>query len=957
MQWRKLVLLVAFFCQTHMSYTQTYWQQEVNYTIDVSLNDVENSLTGYLRIQYTNHSPDTLHFIWFHLWPNAYKNDKTAFSDQLLENSRSDFYFSDKEQRGYINRLDFRINGTIVETEDHPEFIDIIKVILPDPLPPGNSINITTPFYEKLPFAFSRGGHNKQSYLITQWYPKPAVYDHTGWHPIPYLDQGEFYSEFGNYDVRITIPKNYMVAATGELQNEEEKKWMMNYYPARQPTTSIKSLKYKAGKLSSVKPQAISSDTATKTVEYTQDDVHDFAWFADKNFIMKEDTAVLRSGRIVNAYSFYHPEDSVVWENSITYIKDAIHFHSTLVGEYPFNTVTVVEANMGIDGGMEYPTITSISPGMDADQLEFTINHEIGHNWFYGVIGSNERRYPWMDEGINTYYDNRYKQWKQQKLELEIPPSTHHFKWLENKLPDNWEKLFLNTIIKEKLDQPISTSSEDFSEINYQLVAYTKTGLWMKQLEDSLGPPLLDSCMHEYFRQWQFRHPYPEDLKSLLEKSSGRNLDWSFSLLDKKGPLTTEESPKKIKPTFLFSLNKTDKFNYVNILPAIGYNLYDQFMVGACINNINLPLNNFQFYITPMYATGSNQLSGIGGISYSIHPDNTFQKISFGVNGSNFSTNAATDTNNNKLFERFFKIVPFVRLTFKNKTARSTSEKWIDFKTYLITEKEFNNYIFSSSDSLIHPTVVQNNFRYLNQLTFTMYDFRALYPYNFQIQLQQADAFYRINLTANYFFNYAGGGGMNVRFFGAKFGQIGNQNEIDQSRFEPKLLGVTGKEDYTYDNYFLGRSASYGIEGSSVKNSGLAAQQIMIRDGGLKLRIDQYDFLQGRSENWVSSLNFATTLPNHLFPVKLPIKIFFDVGTYAEAWNSSAQTSRFLYVGGFELSLFGDILNVYAPIIYSSDFADQLKTNPQQNTFWKKITFSINTQNFNFKKISKYIPF
>ncbi|WP_315816470.1 hypothetical protein [Paraflavitalea speifideaquila] len=206
---------------------QSYWQQELDYTIDVTLDDQQNSLNGFLKLRYTNHSPDTLSFIWFHLWPNAYKNDRTAFSDQLLLQGRTDFYFASREQRGYINRLDFRTNNATLSTEDdHPQYIDIIKVMLATPLAPGAQTEITTPFHVKLPKNFSRGGHTGQSYQATQWYPKPAVYDNKGWHPMPYLDQGEFYSEFGTYDVRITVPQNYVVAATGELQNEDEKQWM-----------------------------------------------------------------------------------------------------------------------------------------------------------------------------------------------------------------------------------------------------------------------------------------------------------------------------------------------------------------------------------------------------------------------------------------------------------------------------------------------------------------------------------------------------------------------------------------------------------------------------------------------------------------------------------------------------------------------------------------------------------
>ena len=223
----KNILLFCFiFCQLS-SFSQTkYFQQQVNYIIDVSLDDVNNTLNGFEKIDYTNNSQDTLHFIWFHLWPNAYKNDRTAFSEQLLKLGRTDFYFSDESKRGYINRLDFKVNGITANFVSDSQNIDLGKLILPTALLPGQTIKISTPFHEKIPFNFSRGGFIDHTYQITQWYPKPAVYDQKGWHPMPYLDQGEFYSEFGNFHVQITVPESYVIAATGELQNADEKDWL-----------------------------------------------------------------------------------------------------------------------------------------------------------------------------------------------------------------------------------------------------------------------------------------------------------------------------------------------------------------------------------------------------------------------------------------------------------------------------------------------------------------------------------------------------------------------------------------------------------------------------------------------------------------------------------------------------------------------------------------------------------
>jgi hypothetical protein len=962
-QLKKIVLFIAY-CLPLVSYSQqNYWQQQVNYTIDVSLNDIEHTLDGFEKIQYLNNSPDTLHFIWFHVWPNAYKNDRTAFSEQLLQNGKTKFYFSDKEDHGYINHLDFRVNGVEATMEDHPLYIDVIKIILPQPLPPGDQIEITTPFHEKLPFNFSRGGHVGRSYQITQWYPKPAVYDAEGWHDMPYLDQGEFFSEFGNFNVKITLPKNYIVAATGELQNEEEKSWLINN---RQDTrdkgqeTRIKAqenkkqvtsnkLKTPRNKIqnSKLKTQNLFSETdkETKTLIYKQNNVHDFAWFADKRFIVNHDTLQLRSGRIIDCYSFYLPGENSPWKKSISFIKDAIRFHSDLIGEYPYNIATAVEAKMGIDGGMEYPTITSISSSTGERELDFVISHELGHNWFYGILASNERRYPWMDEGMNTYYDNRYAAWKYPDHQGAISIDA---KGIQNKIPDNIEELLVTDLEKKKTDQPISTSSENFTSINYNMIAYAKTGLWMKKLETDLGKKLFDSCMREYFLQWQFKHPYPENFKAVIEKASGKKMDDEFILLDKKGPLTSFNEHKKIKPTLFFNERNTDKFNYINFSPAIGSNAYDKFMIGAMMSNFHLPPNNFEFVLIPLYATGSKQFNGIGRLSYTWRPDNYFQKIELATDVSKFSSLSGIDSNGNKIFGGFYKIAPSIRFTLKNKNARSTIEKWAEFKTYIIGEKAFN-YVMRSTDSNYYPTTQKYVSRYLNQLTFNIEDYRVLYPYNVQLQVQQGSEFYKLNFTTNYFFNYSKGGGFNVRFFAAKFGYIGAKNsskEFETEVYQPKLTATRGDEDYTYSNYFIGRNES----------TGFASQQIMIKDGGLKLRTDIFSYLQGRSDNWIASMNFNTTLPTSIIPKQIPLKIFLDVGTYADAWSNAPPTSKFLYVGGLQLSLFKDLINIYAPLLYSSDFRNNLKSVPEENTFLKKISFSIDIQNFNFKRIFGNIP-
>ncbi|MFN0082503.1 MAG: M1 family metallopeptidase [Ferruginibacter sp.] len=930
---KKLLLLICFvaFLQTAFC-QQSYWQQKTDYKIAVTLNDADNSITGFETIDYYNNSPDTLQFIWLHLWPNAYKNDRTTFSDQLLENGRTDFYFSPENKKGYINRLSFKVGNFNAVTEDHPQHQDIVKLLLPQPLAPGKMVKIETPFHVKLPYNFSRGGHVEQSYQLTQWYPKPAVYDKDGWHEMPYLDQGEFYSEFGNFDVEITVPDNYVVAATGNLQNEEERLWLKTR-SSNTNKTAAKTLQ---------KKNVIASSASTKTLRFTQNNVHDFAWFADKTFAVKLDTLQLAGGKVVNTFAFFLPANETLWANSLTYIKKAITSKSNWLGEYPYDVVSVVDDASPTGGGMEYPTITLLNAGGSEKGLESVINHEIGHNWFYGILATNERMYPWMDEGMNSYYDKKY--------DTEIATKTNDVKnksgFPNNKIPEYPEENLLQTIIYLKKDQPINTTSENFSVINYGLIAYTKSALWLKKLENELGAETFNKVMQVYFAKWKFKHPTPDDFKKVAEDVSGKSLTALFAQLDTKGPI---ESPikKQVKLTAFFNLKETDKYHYIAVSPAIGANYYDKLMIGALVHNYNLPPSNLQFALAPLYATGTKKLNGTGRVEYNFFPTAKGDKLIVSVSGTKFTGGSFTDSTGTKNPLQFSKIVPSLKYVFANKNARSNIKKFVQFKTFIINETGilFTRDFVNDLDIITYP----KEQRYVNQLQFSFENDRALYPYNAVVQGEQGDGFVRLNFTGNYFFNYANKGGLNVRLFAGKFIYIGDKsftNQFKTDAYHLNMSGPKGFEDYNYSNYFVGRN----------EFEGFSSQQIMNRDGFFKVRTDLLSSKIGKTDDWLGAVNFTTSIPKgvnplELLPIKIPLKLFLDLGTYAEAWKRNNSTGRLLYDAGLQLSLFKNVLNVYFPILYSKVYSDYFKSTITEKRFVKNISFNIDMQQLNLSKL------
>lgn len=921
---KKIHLLAAFLCTiSHLS-AQHYWQQEVDYKIKVSLIDSTRSLDASLDFTYKNNSPDTLHFIWVQLWPNAYKNDRTAFCDQLLEDGNTSFYFSDESKRGYINRLNFTSSGDELKTEDHPQHQDMIKLLLPAPLFPGKSIEISTPFRVKLPFAFSRMGYYGSSFQVTQWYPKPAVYDKNGWHPMPYLNNGEFYSEFGSFDVTISVPEKYTVAATGNLISE----------------------KLLEGK---------------KILQFEESNIHDFAWFADSTYLVKKaETDV--DGKPVAMEVYFHKKSEKKWDSAISFIKQTLFTRGKWIGNYPYKTVKVVESLVPNAGGMEYPTITVIATPTDNDDLANLIGHEVGHNWFYGMLGTNERMYPWMDEGMNSYYDTRYEDWRNSQSKSQSKKVNLFF-------PDDsgLGEVAAHTLISINKDQPINTPSENFSLLNYNAIAYGKTSIWMALLEEKLGSRLFDTMMQEYFNAWRFKHPQPADFKAIAAKYLHSDTDSIFALLDSRGYIN---KPKRkglaLRPFIGFS--NTESRNNIFISPALGYNIYDGWMAGAIFHNYTLPVTPFRFVVAPLFATQPHKFNFIGKIGYHYYSKNGSQ-LEFSVSGAKFAMNSFKDSTGKKNFLSFQKIVPTLRYSLAYKSARSTMKKYIQWKTFLINETGIN----FRRDTVFHQDVITypKSSRYLNQLSLVVENSRALYPYSAVFQAEQADRFIRLNLTTNYYFNFAKGGGLNFRFFAGKFIYTTEKTSLTRyqtDRFHLNMTGPKGDEDYTYHDYFVGRNefayTVYDPKISTTKNftRGLPVAQIMQRDGFFKIRTDLLSNKIGKTDDWLTAINISTTIPNSvnplsLFPFKIPLKIFLDVGTYAGAWDKDNSNGRFLYDAGLQLSLLKNSINIYFPILYSKVYKDYVNSVIVDKKFLKNISFSIDLQNLALNKLFSLSPF
>ncbi|MDE3212894.1 MAG: hypothetical protein KGM98_06640, partial [Bacteroidota bacterium] len=790
-----------------------------------------------------------------------------------------------------------------------------------------------------------------QRFQIIHWYPKPAVYDRDGWHPLTCLEQGNSFGEFGSFKVQITLPKEYAVVATGHLENPQENQWLLDSSGRQggtvsKPVTSKRNRKFLYHPTHSPsiqgfrKPAPARIPAAVKTLSYTQDSISDFVWFATKGLRAITDSLRLPSGRIIQAWSLFPENSRADGEKSLAYLKEAVRNWSHLLGDYPYGVISVLPVYTGPDIEAEpYPMIVGIPRWKKGTELKKLISNQVGRIWNSEIISPDTRIHPWMEEGLPAY-------WDQVSLLGKSPDSKNgNNSLLPNRMPASPVAMWYRMQTSSKLDQPIETPLEKVTQANYPAITKYKSGLWIRYIDNRLGAEKFDSSLRLYYQRWKFRHPGPGDFQNVMEEVGMTRMDSLFDLRFQKGVLGGKfKKITRIIP--FFSFREPDKYRYLFFSPLAGYNYYDKFMIGGVIHNYTLPVPRFHFMLAPLYGTGSHTLNGLGRIGYSILRYGPVRKISFALSGSSFDMDGYTDSSGSTHYMRYSKLVPSVKVVFRNTDPLSSVRKFIVWKTFLIRE---GGLLLSIDTASVQPVIrYPTSGRYLNRLEGTIENERALYPYSATLRLDQAKDFVRLGLEGKYFFNYAKGGGMSLRVFAGKFLYMGQKTltkEFLTDRYHLNMTGPNGAEDYTYDNYFAGRNEYQGV----------LSQQIMIGDGGFKVRSDLLASKIGKTDNWLAAANFSSSVPRawdplRVLPVKIPWKLFLDVGTYADAWQPNAPGGRFLYDAGIQVPLLKGLVNFYFPLLYSKVYRDYFKTTLSGPRLWKVMSFSIDIQNFKFHK-------
>ena len=499
------------------------WQQKIKYAINVNINVATNTFRGTEKIEYINNSPDTLGKVFLHLYWNAFQPNssmdvrsrelgKTALRQDRNGNNILDWdgRVTNRISRlkeneiGYQRVKSITINGKLQKLIEHET---ILEVVLDKSITPKTKVVMDVVFEAQVPIQIRRSGRDNAEgvrYSMSQWYPKVVEYDYQGWNANPYIAR-EFYGVWGDFDVKITMDKNYMIAATGVLQN---------------PNTI--GFGYETA---GVKVPAIKGNTITWN--FKGENIHDFVWAADDNFkhiSKKVGSTVL--------HVFYKQKDAradSAWNNVLWSSEKVLPYMESRFGKYPYPQYSFIQ---GGDGGMEYAMATLLKgPGLG------TVFHEWIHSWYQHVLGTNESLFGWMDEGftsfgeneVTSYYNNNFatqSPWINDKAKTAIIKSNEENKEdLPAQQSDNYAGYF--ALAKSPFEEPMTTHADHFNtNFGYSLAAYSKGSVFINQLGYIVGDKQRDEILLAYYNQWKFKHPNANDFVRVAEKHTGIALQW-----------------------------------------------------------------------------------------------------------------------------------------------------------------------------------------------------------------------------------------------------------------------------------------------------------------------------------------------------------------------------------------------------------------------------------------------
>ncbi|QWX83599.1 M1 family metallopeptidase [Cellulophaga sp. HaHaR_3_176] len=487
------LLILLFTTSSVISQNTNYWQQHVDYSMDVAMDVETYQYTGTQKLVYTNNSTDDLNRVYYHLYFNAFQPGSEMDSrlqdiedpdGRMMEDKKSRIASLAPNEIGFLKVKSLKQDGKALTFKEEGT---VLVVELNTPIPAGGKVTFDMEFDGQVPLQVRRSGRNSSEGValsMSQWYPKMAEYDFEGWHADPYIAR-EFHGVWGDFDVKLTIDKNYTVGGTGYLQNPQE---IGHGYEA--PGTKVKKQKGK-----------------TLTWHFKAPMVHDFMWAADPEYV--HDTLQVENGPMLHFLYKKDPKLAENWKNLQPKTAEMMKFFSTNVGKYPYDQYSVIQ---GGDGGMEYAMATLITGDRKFGSLVGVTAHELAHSWFQHILATNEVKHEWMDEGFTTFISTLCMN------EIMNQGKNNPF---ENSYNGYYH------LVKSGKEQPQTTHADRYAEnMPYSVAAYSKGSIFLSQLGYVIGQDKLMETLKKYYQDFKFKHPVPNDIKRTAEKVSGIELDW-----------------------------------------------------------------------------------------------------------------------------------------------------------------------------------------------------------------------------------------------------------------------------------------------------------------------------------------------------------------------------------------------------------------------------------------------
>lgn len=965
------------------------------YRLEARLDTEPSFLQARGELHYTNASADELDRIYLHLWANAFSDNKSAWSRQALQMRETDVYFTNIEDR--MRYLDFSVGQGGSEMswtywQGHP---DVVELLLPSSLAPGASLVLELSWSIAYPMGESRMGSDGIIWQMAHWYPKAARYDHEGWHPMPYLDLGEWFQDFARFEVTLDLPAGMTMISTG--------------IPADAATAAHRQLALERSSTGNAGlPEA---GDGRRTWQMEADWVTDFAWSASPEFLFFADTITLPSGRQTVAQSAYRKARAGQWQHSLEYVRRSVAFYDEQVGPYPWPVVGAVEGYRGFSGGMEYPMLTFIMPGATGNTLEQVIAHEVGHNWFYGILATDERRFPWMDEGLNSYFEHRYGE-RYGLREMEI---------------FGIDLVWLAVMDRANRRQAprINGQAPDWQGgLQYQLGAYSLPAKLLTLLAHEVGEVQLDRAIQHYYEQWKFDHPYPGDLRRSLEESLGRDLSWFFeqaieeqfyrdlrlnkvdadrdSLTLRVGSKWMPGAPYQLslwgRDTLLHSewisgfsgrdtlirVARLPGLHRVSVLdtlipdlrtgnntyvlswphryrdwrpgilyglasgqaprtfltPLVGSNAHDGYQLGLGIHNQKAIYQPAGFYLGALYGLESQRWNYHAALYHDVYPQDGPSRLRVGgrLASFHFFTRESSQIEGERLL-RYQRWMPYIAW-HSNPGAMAGTPYWeAGLYSWFVRRDRFD---FGMGDPPAPVATIVRDWDRIYAMRAARRSDHLIESWMLATDIEfqsyrsllndQLQSYLKVGLEGTYSYMYMRNRRIHGRFYAGYFPHNTRREAGHVSN--PESRG-------SFNLAFQGHNDYRFEETFMGRNTfeGMAGRQVMLREGGFKTALGPA-FADGQSNDLILALNLWAGLPVNAWFLQ-PVQLYTDLGYFSDRRPIGQDRNlqeQLWWDLGVKLSLPGDVVAFYFPLVQNKTLGNLL--DQRGGSYWNRVSWS-----------------